>query len=174
MNKQPLTLLLAASMLGSTAILAQPSTATPSTEVNITCTTQDQVPTVVATNPTEDAQISILHFVPEYFTPEAALENCQNTAEKLQALYQSDNASYLVSDRLDSGSVVCAVERRGIGCDNYSAEVLFTLAHDDGNRVMYDLLGEDFKPSEPPVTRTMGRIYTDLGHEGQNTWWWPF
>jgi hypothetical protein len=148
--------------LGALGVFAQSSTANP---INFSCNIQSDIPVVTATflaeNSTKD--LTFLNFLPEYFSASEALENCQNTARSLQSLYEGGNANYLTADELNGQPAVCTVQRRGTGCDHYSAELLFTL-HQGNNpaQVLYNMLGNDFKQSDPLNSRTLGRIYSDI------------
>lgn len=138
--------------------------------VKVSCS-RDSVPTVIATlSNQETAQIApILSFLPQYFSPDEALFNCQNTAKKLHEFYSQGRMNYLASDTIKEKPVVCAVERRGLGCDSYSSEILFSLAKPiDPIELLYNMLGSDFKGSRLPSSRTVSRIYTDLRPS-----WWP-
>ncbi len=153
------------------AVLSQPSTAAKT--MNIVCKTDNSTPTVVATpNQKETAKdVTILSFLPQYFSPQDAVQNCQNTAKTLQALYDTDNANYLTNDKLNSQPVICVVERRGIGCNHYSAQILFALDQKiNPSQALYNMLGQDFKQSQPPNSRTVSRIYSDI----KPTRWWQF
>lgn len=160
---------IALAALGS---LSSPSQASNTNTVNVTCDLQNSVPTVIATfSNQESMQITpILSFVPEYFAPEEAKLNCQSTAEKLHGFYSQDKMNYLASDTLGEKPVVCAVARRGVNCSGYNSEILFSLAQAvSPTELLYNMLGNDFKGSQPPSSRTVSRIYTDL-----RPTWWPF
>lgn len=145
------------------AVAAVPSQATT---VEIKCSTQEQIPTVVAHNSQQD--ITILQFLPQYFAPQAALANCQHTAQTLQNKLQQDHPSYLTSEVVDGQSVVCTVDRRGKGCESAQAEILFTLAaNTTPDQTLYKLLGKQLKPTEPFNPRTVSRIYTKI----DRSWW---
>lgn len=148
--------------------------------VEVTCDVNNSVPTISATlltqkdSPTErykgSQTISILSFLPEYFSPESALTNCQKTASSLDGYYSRGEMNYLASDTIDGKPVVCAVERRGVSCDSYSSEILFSLEQPvNPTKLLYDMLGSNFKGSQLPSSRTVSRIYTDLRPS-----WWPF
>jgi len=148
--------------LGTLGILAKPSTANT---INITCEVNDSVPTVMATLPEQNSSenIPVLNFVSEYFSPSEALENCHNTASRLQSLFDESDANYLTADEFNGQPAVCTVERRGIGCDHYSAHVLFPLNKGENSaQALYDMLGSNFKQSSPLDSRTLGRIYSDI------------
>ena len=147
-----------------------------STGVEVVCDANASVPTVTATlfNVSGTEQISqktdILSFLPEYFSPEEASVNCQNTAQSLQSYYAKGEMNYLASDTIDGKPVVCAIERRGISCDGYRSEILFALNKPvNPSQLLYDMLGGNFKDSQIPSSRTVSRIYTDL-----RPTWWPF
>lgn len=140
--------------------------------VNVTCEQKESVPTVIATlsNQNVSQVTSILSFLPEYFATPQALDQCQNTAEKLHTFYNQDRMNYLASDTIKGKPVVCAVERRGLSCDSYNSDILFSLNQPiSPSELLYNMLGKDFKGSKVPSSRTVSRIYTDL-----RPLWWPF
>lgn len=149
--------------------------------VQVSCDANSaSIPTVTATlsksqnSASESESVSqktdILVFLPKYFAPAEAAFSCQKTASSLQEYYSKGEMNYLASDTIDGKPVVCAVERRGISCGGYNSEVLFSLKQTvDPNQLLYDMLGENFKDSQMPSSRTVSRIYTDL-----RPTWWPF
>lgn len=148
--------------------LSLPSQAT--NMVKVTCQVQNSVPTVIATFAHQESMQTtpILSFLPEYFTSQEANLNCQNTAQKLHTFYTEDKMNYLASDTIDEKPVVCAVARRGVNCNGYNSEILFSLNKViSPTELLYNMLGNDFKGSQPPSSRTVSRIYTDL----KPTWW---
>lgn len=156
--------------LASLAISSEEAGATSGVEV--TCDRQGAVPKVVATLSNKGiSQVTpILSFLPQYFSVEKADSLCQDTASKLSVFYNQERMNYLASDTVNSQPVVCAVERRGLGCDSYNSEVLFSLAEPvNPTELLYNMLGENFKGSQVPSSRTVSRIYTDLRPR-----WWPF
>lgn len=158
---------IAAGALGG---LAQPSSAST---VNVSCLTTSAAPQVVASATQQDntEQVTMLTFISEYFSEQDALQHCQSTATSLQQLYNDGGAEYLASDTLDGLPTVCSVERRGMACDSYGAQVLFTLNEAvDPSQALYDMLGSNFKQAERPDPRTVSRIYTKINTRG----WWPF
>ncbi len=159
-----------AMFLGTTAILAQPSQAV--TTIDITCDTKSPTPKVlgVVSNEYRSQNTEILNFIPKYFSPEVAQQKCQAAANSLQKLYSADKMNYLSSDTTEGKPTVCVVERRGVACDSYSSQILFSLNKSiDPSQVLYDMLGEGFKQSQLPTNRTVGRIYTNI-----KPFWWPF
>lgn len=140
------------------------ATSSTATTPEIACE-MSGVPTITASFRVEEQEqnVPILSFLPEYFAPEAAARHCGQTAQMLQSLYQQEEVQYLVSDRLGSRSAVCAVERRGVGCDSYGAHVLFTFNSDVApNTALYNMLGSELKPAQPPTSRTGSRLYTSI------------
>ncbi len=142
------------------------------TALDITCNTTSDIPKVVARiEGSKNKQTEVLSFLTEYFSAEKAQQNCEAAANTLQTLYSEEDVNYLASDTIDELPVVCAVERRGIGCDSYGAEILFTLDRQVNPAIaLYNMLGKDFKRSQLPDSRTVSRIYTDLDFD----WLWPF
>lgn len=140
--------------------------------VNVTCDQQAVVPTVIATLSNQEiSQVTpILSFLPQYFSESEALLECQNTAEKLNTFYQEGKMNYLASDTINQKPVVCAVQRRGLGCDSYNSGILFSLSKAvSPTELLFNMLGSNFKGSQLPSSRTVSRIYTDL-----RPLWWPF
>ena len=169
MNSNYLTALTTGLIVALNSVLAE---AGATSEVKVSCDRQDSVPTVVATlsNRGTSQATPILSFLPQYFSPEEASSDCAATANKLDAFYRQERMNYLASDTVGEKPVVCAVERRGLGCDSYNSEILFSLAKPvSPTELLYNMLGDDFKSSQAPSSRTIGRIYTDL-----RPLWWPF
>ncbi|MEL6578313.1 MAG: COP23 domain-containing protein [Cyanobacteria bacterium J06621_12] len=140
--------------------------------VNITCQQQASVPTVMATLSNQDvSQVTpLLSFLPQYFEATQASQYCQSAADKLQTYYSQNRMNYLASDTIAGKPVVCAVERRGLSCDSYNSDILFSLNQTvSPTELLYNMLGNDFKGSKAPSSRTVSRIYTDL-----RPLWWPF
>ena len=138
--------------------------------VKVSCDRQGSVPTVIATLSSRGTSqvVSILSFLPQYFSSKTAVSTCQNTADKLHTFYNQERMNYLASDTIDRQPVVCAVERRGVSCDSYSSEVLFSIAKPvNPSELLYNMLGENFKGSQIPPSRTLSRIYTEL----RPSWW---
>lgn len=166
--------------LVSTAILVKPSNAGT---LDVTCKADEGTPTIVASLVKEGTtkEDTLLKFLPEYFSPDQAIDRCQTTANKLQELYQTDKIGYLSSDTIDDGQpVVCTVARRGSKCDSYSSEILFPLARGvDPTLALYNMLDNGIKQSTPrPDTRTVSRMYTDLTPSFWDSssirGWWSF
>ena len=148
--------------------------------IEVICDTTLDSPTVTATmsNPRGSQgeagivsrKTEILSFLPQYFSAEEAADNCRQTALSLQSYYSQDKMNYLASDTINGKPVVCAVERRGISCDGYRSEILFSLDKTvNPSQLLYDMLGGNFKDNQIPSSRTVSRIYTDL-----RPTWWPF
>jgi Circadian oscillating protein COP23 len=158
--------------VGVVVSLMQPSKAAAQT-VNITCQANNSTPTVIATvtelNNVKD--FTLLNFPSQYFVQQDAMENCQNTAKTLQSLYDTNSANYLTGDKVNTQPVICVVERRGIGCNHDNARVLFTLnSTANPSQVLYEMLGSNFKQAQPPNSRTVSRIYSDIRRKT----WWPW
>lgn len=154
------------------AMVSFPQKSQAISTVQVTCDQDAAVPTVIATLSNQKAsQITpILSFLPEYFSAPEALKNCQNTASQLNIFYNEERMNYLASDTIDQRPVVCAVERRGLGCDSYNSQLLFSLSEPvNPAELLFNMLGDNFKGSELPSSRTVSRIYTDLRPA-----WWPF
>lgn len=168
--KRLLAIAIAASNAVIIGLFAKPGKA--ANEMDISCNLQGSIPTVVITfSKQESSQTSpILSFLPQYFSSQEVEDRCQNTAKKLETIYSKGRMKYLASDTIEQKPVVCAVERRGLKCDDYSSEILFSLNKPvNPTELLYHMLGDNFKGSYPPSFRTIDRIYTDLRPQ-----WWPF
>ena len=140
--------------------------------VSVSCEQKADVPTVTATlvNDSVSQITSILSFLPKYFEPSQASQLCQHAAAKLDTFYNQNKMNYLASDTVAGKPVVCAVERRGLSCDSYNSDILFSLDRSvSPKELLYNMLGDDFKSSQSQSSRTVSRIYTDL-----RPLWWPF
>ena len=141
-------------------------------KLKVTCEAQNSVPKVIVTlfNRESTQSTPILSFLPEYFSSDVALTNCQSTAEKLHTFYSQGQMNYLASDTVGQKPVICAVARRGMSCEAYNSEILFSSVQAvNPTEFLYNMLGSDFKGSNIPSSRTVSRIYTDLTPS-----WWPF
>lgn len=147
--------------------------------VKVSCDTKNSVPRIIATlfNKEQSSSgrvrrsqtIPILSFLPEYFSSKEASLNCHTAASSLHKYYSEGEMNYLASDTINGKPVVCAVQRRGLSCDGYSSEILFSLNKSvSPTKLLYDMLGKNFKGSQVPSSRTVSRIYTDLRPS-----WWP-
>ncbi|MCF2149506.1 COP23 domain-containing protein [Desmonostoc muscorum LEGE 12446] len=155
--------------LGVIVAVSAPSRAN---SVQVTCKTNASTPKVILSLVKDGSpkDYMMLNFLPKYFSTVNAVQNCQNTAKTLQNIYDTDSSKYLTADKLNEQSVVCAVERRGIGCNHYSAQVLFILKPvDNPSQALYEMLGSDFKQAKPSNLRTLSRTYTNT-----KPFWWPF
>jgi len=157
--------------LGAVAAFSAPSQAS---DLQVSCQENASTPTVIVTLSKEGTakNYPMLNFLPEYFSSADAVQNCQNTAKSLQAIYDAGGSMYLTSDKLNEQSVVCAVERRGIGCNHYSAQVLFSFQpQNHPSQALYEMLGSDFKQAQRPDARTLSRTYTQTR---PRFLWWTF
>lgn len=155
--------------LGAIAAFSAPSKAS---NVQVLCQTNASTPTVVIALNKEGTtkNYNILNFLPKYFSSADGVQNCQNAAQSLQSIYNSGSSMYLTSDKLNEQSVVCAVERRGIGCNHYSAQILFSFQPTNNpSQVLYEMLGSDFKQGRRSDMRTVSRTYAET-----RPWFWPF
>jgi hypothetical protein len=154
----------ASSMLSLVAlgVFTQPSTAN---NIKVTCDTDSPTPMVKASffKNNSSKNITVLNLLPEYFSPSEAVQNCQDAASRLQSLYDMGSGNYLTTEDINGTPAVCAVKRRGTGCDHYGSRVLFTLKKKDNpSQALYNMLGSDLKQFSPLNSRTLGRIYADI------------
>ncbi len=167
-----LTIILVASAINSSSVMLFSQDSQASSKLDVTCNTEAKIPSVIATifQAERTQKTTLLKFSPAYFAPKTAVQNCQTSASTLQSAYSTGKMNYLASDTIEQKPVVCLVARRGVSCDSYSSQILFTLDRSvNPNQVLYDMLGDDFKQGEMPHNRTVSRIYTDITPS-----WWPF
>ena len=148
--------------LGTLIVLTQPSTAN---SIKVTCETESSTPMVRASflESNSSKNITVLNFLPQYFSYSEAVENCHDTASYLQSLYDTGSGNYLTTEDINGKPAICAVKRRGTGCDHYSSRVLFTFnTKDNPSQALYNMLGSDLKQISPLNSRTLGRIYADI------------
>ncbi len=168
--KSLIAIAIAASEVVTLSLFSRPVKAT--NKIDLSCNLQGSIPTIAITfSKQSSSQTSpILSFLPQYFSSEEAEDRCQSTAKKLNAIYSNGKMKYLASDTIAQKPVICAVERRGMRCSNYSSEILFSSNKAiDPTELLYNMLGDNFKGSDPPSSRSVDRIYTDLRPQ-----WWPF
>lgn len=161
-----------APLIALLSLMTFPEKSNAAGTIQVTCDQQTTVPTVIATLSNQSAsQVTpILSFLPEYFSTTEAVKSCENTASKLNFFYNENRMNYLASDTVNEKPVVCAVERRGLGCDSYNSDILFSLNQPvSPAELLFNMLGSNFKGSQLPSSRTVSRIYTDLRPN-----WWPF
>ena len=168
---KPLVSVAAAPAIAACAVasVAQPSQAS---SLEVFCKTTDAIPEVVARPNQKDTPLTILAFLPKYFAADEALQQCQSTATTLQSMMTQSSLEFMASDTVNGLPTVCSVERRGVGCDSFGSQVLFTLSESvDPSQALYDMLGSNFKQGDRPDPRTVSRIYTRIG---RSRGWWPF
>jgi hypothetical protein len=155
--------------LGAVAVFSSPSKAN---SVQVSCRANASMPAVIVTLIQEGnaKDYPILNFLPKYFSAKDVVKNCQKSAKSLQAIYDAGSSMYLTSDKLNQQTVVCAVQRRGIGCNHHNAEVLFSFQPTaNPAQALYEMLGSDFKQAQRLNMRTVGRTYAET-----KPWFWPF
>lgn len=168
--KPLISIAIAASEIATISLFSEPVKA--ANRIDLSCNLQGSIPTIAITFSKQNSSQTtpILSFLPQYFSSEEVEARCQSTAKKLNDIYNDGKMKYLASDTIGQKSVICAVERRGMRCDNYSSEILLaTNKAIDPTELLYNMLGENFKGSHPPASRSVDRIYTDLRPQ-----WWPF
>lgn len=172
MNKLPSWLNIGTVPILALGVVAAFSAPSKASNVQVSCRDNASTPTVIVTLNKEGTSknYSILNFLPKYFSNAEAVQNCQNAAKTLQTIYDSGSSMYLTSDKLNEQSVVCAVERRGIGCNHHSAQILFSFQPTNNpSQVLYEILGNDFKQARRSDMRTVSRTYAET-----KPWFWPF
>ena len=148
--------------LGTLVVLTQPSTAN---NIKVTCDTENNIPIVRTSflKNNSSKNFTVLKFLPEYFSFSEAVEKCHDTASRLQSLYNIGSGNYLTTEEINEQTAICAVKRRGTGCNHYNSRVLFTIDEKDNpSQALYKMLGGDLKQISPLKTRTLGQIYADI------------
>ena len=138
----------------------------PSDEVFV-CGVQDDTPTMFAYTTGEVNLTPLMSWYPEYLPEEqSGAEICQQTATKLQASYQQQEAKYLKVETSEDNNLVCLVDEENQNCITPDSEILF------GVNPKYNAgcVLENKKPIECKALQVRG-IYSFEDKPYQPMWW---
>ena len=140
----------------------------PTNEVFV-CAVQNDTPTMFAYTPGEVNLTPLMSWHSEYLLAEqSGAEICQQTATKLQALYQQDEAKYLKVETSEDNNLVCLVSDENQNCLTQDSETLFSVNPDYNAGCVI----ENKQPIECKALQVRG-IYSFEDKPYQPIWW-PF
>ena len=138
----------------------------PSDEVFVCAVTAD-TPTMYAYTPGEVNLTPLMSWYSEYLPNESsAAEICQQTATKLQASYQQQEAKYLKVETSEENNLVCLVDEEDQNCLTQDSEVLFSVNPNYNAGCVL----ENKRPIECKASQVRG-IYSFEDKPYQPLWW---
>ena len=162
----------AAIAIGAIAINAVPLNAKeklaqkPTNEVFV-CAVQGDTPTMFAYTPGEVNLTPLMSWYSEYLPQEqSGAEICQQTATKLQASYQQQEAKYLKVETSGDNNLVCLVDEEDRNCLTQNSETLFSVNPNYNAGCVL----ENKKPIECKALQVRG-IYSFEDKPYQPLWW---
>ncbi|MGF1591540.1 MAG: COP23 domain-containing protein [Pleurocapsa sp.] len=131
------------------------------------CATQGGTPTMFAYTPGEVNLTPVMSWHSEYLLPEqSGVEVCQQTAAKLQASYQQEEAKYLKAEITEDANLVCLVEEEDQNCLSQTSQKLFSVNPNyDAGCVL-----DNKQPIECKALQVRG-IYSFEDKPYQALWW---
>ena len=138
----------------------------PSNEVFV-CAAQEGTPTMFAYTPGEVNLTPLMSWHSEYLVADrSGAEICQQTATKLQASYQQQEAKYLKVETTEDNNLVCLVSQEDGDCITQDSEVLFSVNPNYNASCVL----ENKKPLECKALQVRG-IYSFEDKPYQPLWW---
>lgn len=162
----------AAIAVGALAVSAVPLYATEkfaqkSSDEIFVCAIQADTPTMFAYTPGEVNLTPVMSWYPEYVPDErSGVEICQQTATKLQASYQQQEAKYLKVETSEENNLVCLVDEESQNCITQDSEILFSV----NPNYSAGCVLENKKPIECKALQVRG-IYSFEDKPYQPMWW---
>lgn len=139
-------------------------------ETAFVCAIQAGTPTMYAYTPGEISLEPLMSWHSEYLLPEqSGKQVCLQTATKLQASVQQDQARYLKATTLANKNLVCLVPEEKEKCATEDSQTLFNVNPDYDAGCILDNL----KPIECKALRGRGNIYS-FENEPYQPIWWPW
>lgn len=130
MTRNPLFTAIAtcAIALSATSIQAKESYSQNPSDTIFVCATDIQTPTMFAYAPGKVKLTPLISWHEEYLLPEqSAAEVCQQTASKLQELYQQKAERYIRTEEKEDHTLVCMVAKESQTCSDKDSETLFSV-----------------------------------------------
>lgn len=139
-------------------------------EIAFVCAIQAGTPTMYAYTPGEIDLEPLMSWHSEYLLPEqSGKQICLQTATKLQASVQQDQAKYLKATTLAGKNLVCLVSQEEEECATEGSQTLFNVNPDYEAGCLLD----NMKPIECKALRGRGNIYS-FDNEPYQLMWWPW
>lgn len=149
-------------------LLAKDSGDRESPKIAFVCATQADVPTMYAYTPGKANLEQLMSWHSEYLLPEQSGKlTCLQTAAKLQASYEQEEAKYFKAGKIENKNSVCLVNSEDETCKSRDSETLFSVNSDYEASCVLDNL----QPLECKALRTRGNIYSFENKPYQATWW---
>lgn len=171
MNKKYLSTAFVSCAIALTAVplYAKENVAQKSSESVFVCATQGGVPTMFAYTPGQVNLRPLMSWHSEYLLPEQSGDKvCQQTATKLQASYQQEQAKYLKAEITEKENLVCLVNQEDQDCLAQTSQKLFSVNPNyDAGCVL-----DNKKPIECKALQVRG-IYS-FDDEPYQALWWPW
>jgi hypothetical protein len=171
MNNKYLSLALAGCAIAFSAIplKAQEKNNADSPESVFVCATQGDTPVMFTYNPGQVNLTPVMSWYPEYLSPEqSGAEVCQQTATKLQSVFQQEDAKYLKAQATKEQNLVCLVNEKDKTCVDEESEKLFSV----NPKYNPGCVLENKSPLDCQVYKVRG-VYS-FNDEPYQTFWWPF
>jgi hypothetical protein len=130
MTRNPLLTAIAAFAiaLSATSIQAKESYSQNPSDTIFVCGTDVEVPTMFAYTPGKIKLTPLISWHQEYLLPEqSGAEVCQQTAAKLQGLYQQKQERYIRTEQKEDHTLVCMVAEENETCNDKNSETLFSV-----------------------------------------------
>lgn len=130
MTKNPLFTAIAtfAIALSATSIQAKESYSQNPSDTVFVCATDTETPTLFAYTPGKVKLTPLIGWHSEYLLPEqSGAEVCQQTASKLQTLYQQKEERYIRTEAKEDHTLVCMVAKENETCQDEDSETLFSV-----------------------------------------------
>lgn len=154
--------------MNATPLLAQEKSEEESPEIAFVCATQDSVPTMYAYTSGQVKLEPVMSWHSEYLLPEQSGEQtCFDTANKLQASYQQEEARYLKAETEEKINLVCLVTEEEENCTDENSQTLFSVNPNYEAGCVLD----NMQPLECKALRNRGNIYSFDNKPYQPIWW---
>lgn len=157
-------------VLNAFSVQAEENPNKKSPETAFVCATRGGTPTMFAYTPGQINLEPLMSWHAEYLLPEqSGPQVCQQTAAKLQASYQQEEAQYLKAETPKENNLVCLVTQEEENCAAEGSQKLFSVNPDYEAGCVLD----NMKPLECKALRGRGNIYS-FDDKPYQTIWWPW
>lgn len=137
-------------------------------ETAFVCAVQAGIPTMYAYTPGEIDLEPLMSWHSEYLLPEqSGKQICLQTATKLQASVEQEEARYLKATTLADKNLVCLVSEEEEECATEGSQTLFNVNPDYEAGCILD----NMQPLECKALRSRGNIYSFDNKPYQPIWW---
>ncbi|MEM9509292.1 MAG: COP23 domain-containing protein [Cyanobacteria bacterium P01_E01_bin.35] len=153
--------------LNSVPLNAEEENNTKVSESAFVCAVKDDTPTMFAYTPGEINLTSLMTWHAEYLLPEQLGEEiCQQTATKLQSVYEQEQAKYLKAETTENQNLVCLVNEEEENCLAEDSQKLFSV----NPNYNAGCILENKNPIECKALQVRG-IYSFEDKPYQPLWW---